>query len=306
MRTRIKATPRKTQPAVIRAVEAVFSPLAQLLVEHGVSSPESEALLRAVCVHEAAKAEVSRGKKPNISRIALVTGVDRGEVARILERPPGAAPAIDTGRHRVNRVLNGWHSDRRFFDRKRPLVLPIKNSRNGPSFWSLASRYAPGVYPGLILAELCRVKAVEKLEGERVRVRMRRYKAKALSHEVLCEVGSRVGDLLQTILNNATHAKSQRICRMVQTTNVDAAFLPLIRKMLADRSQAMLGGVQEELNSSRWKQGGSNGPRVRIGLTIYSHEGRVEESGANKSAKYGRVSRRPTHKSRKGEENGSG
>lgn len=291
----------------MRAAEAVFAPLAQLLVEHGVSSPDSESLLRAVCVHQAARAEAARGKKPNISRIALVTGVDRGDVARILETPPGAAPAVDSGRHRVNRVLTGWYSDRRFLDGERPLVLPIKaDSRNSPSFWLLASRYAPGVYPGLILGELCRVGAAERLEGSRVRVRMRRYKSKELSHEVLWEVGARVHDLLQTILNNATRTKSPRICRMVQTTSVDATVLPLIRKMLADRSQAVLSGVQEELSSSRWKRRSPNGRRVRIGLTIFSHEDSVAEDGASEGRTYERASRPQPHKSRRREKNASG
>lgn len=281
--------PKKT--AVLGAVEAVFAPLAQLLLEHGVSSPDSEMLLRAVCVHQAAKAEGVPGKKPNISRIALVTGVARGDVTRILESRPGADPAVDTGRHRVDRVLTGWHSDPRFLVGQRPLVLPIKkNSRNGPSFWSLASRYAPGVYPGLILGELCRVGAVEKLAGERVRVRMRRYKSKELSYQVLREMGARVGDLLQTILSNATRSESPRFCRMAQITSVDATFLPLIRKMLVDRSQAVLSGVQEELNSKRWKRCASNGPRVRIGLTIFSHEDSVKEKPTGQNRNHHRLS----------------
>jgi hypothetical protein len=190
---------------VLSVVEAVFAPLARLLMEQGISSPETERLLRAVCVHQAATAEVARGKTPNVSRIALLTGVDRGDVARLLERPPRVAPADDTRRHRVNRVLSGWYSDKKFLDGERPLVLPIKTgARNGPTFWTLASRYAPGVYPGLILSELCRVGAAEKLEGGRVRVRMRRYKAKEFSDAALSEMGPWARDLLQTMLNNAT------------------------------------------------------------------------------------------------------
>lgn len=267
---------------MLSAVEAVFAPLARLLVEHGISSPESESLLRAVCVHQAASAEVARGKRPNVSRIALVTGVDRGDVARILERPPRVTPAVDTRRHRVNRVLTGWYSDRKFLDGERPLILPTKGgARNAPSFWTLASRYAPGVYPGLILSELCRVGAAERLDDGRVRVRTRRYKAKEFSDEALSEMGARVRDLLQTTLNNATRTKSPRICRMAQTTNVDVRFLPLIRKMFSDRSLAMLSGVQEELNSFRWKRNDSGSPRVRIGLTVFSHEDWPDENKAN-------------------------
>jgi hypothetical protein len=110
---------------------------------------------------------------------------------------------------------------------------------------------------------------------------MRRYKAKEFSDEALSEMGARVRDLLQTMLNNATRAKSLRICRVAQTTNVDARFLPLIRKMFSDRSLAMLSGVQEELNSFRWKRSDSASPRVRIGLTIFSHEDWPEDDKTN-------------------------
>lgn len=270
----------------------MFTPLARLLVEHGVSSPESETLLRAVCVHQAAKAEVARGKKPNISRIALVTGVDRGDVARILESSPGVALAVDTRRHRVNRLLAGWYSDRRFLAGGRPLILPIKTgARNSPSFWSLANRYAPGVYPGLILSELCRVGAAERLQGERVRVRTRRYKAKEFSQEILSEMGTRVRDLLQTMLGNATRTHAGRIIRTVETSTADSEFLPLIRKMLVDRSHAVLSGVQEELSSSRWRRGNSTSRRVRIGLTVFSHEDCSEEDRANETRGSDRASR---------------
>ena len=285
----------------------VFAPLARLLVEHGVSSPESESLLRAVCVHQAAKAESARGKKPNISRIALVTGVDRGDVARILESPPGVAPAVDRRRHRVNRVLTGWYSDRRFLDSGRPLTLPIKaGMRKNPTFWSLASLYAPGVYPGLILSELCRVGAAEKLEGGRVRVRMRRYQAKEFSPEILDEMGPRVRDLLQTMLSNATRSRAPLVCQMVQATNVDERFAPIIRKTLADRSQAMLTGVQEELESSRWRRVDAKSPRVRIGLTVFCHEDYHQEESTTEVAEYERRPRDRRHESRKRVKHGPG
>lgn len=269
------------------AVETVFEPLARLLIEHGVSSPEAENLLRAVCVHQAAKAEVGRRKRPNVSRIALITGIDRGEVARILESPPGVGPAVENRRNRANRVLVGWHSDPNFLGADGPLVLPIKHGdRKRASFWTLANRYAAGMYPGLILSELCRVGAAERLSDNRVRVRMRQYKAKEFSDRRLCEMGLRARDLLHTMLTNATDAKWPRICRVVETLSIDSRFLPLIRKMLADRSEALLSGVREELRSSRWRRMSSASPRVRIGLTVFSHEESPGEDNANEATEY--------------------
>jgi hypothetical protein len=269
---------------LLETLKTVFEPLARLLIEHGISSPEAERLLRAVCVREVAKAGAVPGKRPNASRVALVTGVDRGVVRRIL-RTRQKAEEVNDRRHRVNRVLAGWHSDKRFSSGGRPLSLPMKAAKTRDykrsSFWALARRYAPGVYPGLILSELLRVGAVEELDNGRLRVRAREYRAAAFSTESLSELGARVRDLMQTILNNATEAGWPRICRTVETTDIDPKFLPLIRKLLADRSESMLSGVREELTSSRWSQTDPVGPGVRIGVTVFTHEEWPQEYTSN-------------------------
>jgi len=165
--------------AVINAVEAAFRPLVRLLVDQGVSSPEAESLLRAVCVHQVADAQAAHGRKPNASRIAFVTGLGRKDVSRILKHPPRVDPALQGRCHCANKVLAGWYTDSAFVHNNKPLVLPIKGTaQKRRSFWMLARRYAPDVYPGLILRELSRVGALEKLHDGRVRLRMRRYMAK--------------------------------------------------------------------------------------------------------------------------------
>lgn len=260
---------------LLKTLETLFEPLARLLVEHGVSSPQAERLLRAVCVREVGKASTTLGKRPNASRVALVTGVDRREVTRILKARHTLGEVNDR-RHRVNRVLAGWHSDATYSSGGRPRLLPVKATKardcKRSNFWALAKRYAPGVYPGLILSELVRVGAVEELENGRLRVRTREYGAAEFSRDSVSELGARVRDLIRAMLNNATEASWPRICRTVETTNIDPKFLPLIRKLFANRSESMLFGVRKELTSSRWNQTDPASPGVRIGVTVFTHE----------------------------------
>lgn len=181
---------------ILGAVVRVFRPLVRLLVDHGITSPEAESLLRAVCVHEVADAQTVRGKRANASRIALLTGLDRKEVARILRHPPRIDPGLEARCHRANKVLAGWYKDRTFLQKRKPLALPIKAVEDkGPCFWMLANRYAPDVYPGLILRELSRVGALEKLHDGRVRPRLRRYRANRVTKEFLSETRLRLRDL---------------------------------------------------------------------------------------------------------------
>jgi hypothetical protein len=258
--------------AVLDAVEALFGPITQLLVSHGISSPEAESLLRAVCVHEAAKTDGDHRKKINVSRVALITGVDRAEVARILRARPRVDPGLETRRH-VNKVLAGWHSDGDFVDENKPLTLRIKaRDRKGKTFWALANRYAPGVYPGLVLNELIRVRAVQRLNDGRVRVRMRRYRTGVLSDESLRQIGYRTRDLIRTIVSSAIDSSWPHTCQAVETVDIDPKFLPLIRKLFGDQIDAMLSGMQEALKSSRWRRRRTTGRSVRIGVTAFSHE----------------------------------
>jgi hypothetical protein len=269
---------------LLKTLETLFEPLARLLVEHGVSSPQAERLLRAVCVREAGKISATPGKRPNASRVALVTGVDRREVTRILKtcHKPGE---VNDHRHRVNRVLAGWHSDATYSSGGRPRLLPVKATKarcyKRSNFWALAKRYAPGVYPGLILSELVRVGAVEELENGRLRVRTREYGAAEFSRQSVSELGARVPDLIKAMLNNATEADWPCICRTVETTNINPKFLPLIRTLFANRSESMLSGVREELTSSRWNQTDPASPGVRIGVTVFTHEEWPQEYTSN-------------------------
>ena len=79
--------------AVLKVAYAAFEGIAPLLIEQGITSPEAEALLRAVCVRAAAKTQKTRGKRPNVSRISIKTGIDRHTVAELLQQHPKARPA---------------------------------------------------------------------------------------------------------------------------------------------------------------------------------------------------------------------
>jgi hypothetical protein len=258
---------------VLSAAAAMFRPLAGLLLRHGVSSPEAESVLRAVYVEEAKELYGATGKRANFSLIALVTGLDRGEVGRILDGTSEAELKFAARRHRVNRVLAGWHSNRRFVNRKRqPLSLPVRGLKTEASFWSLAQRYAPGVYPGLILRELVRTGAVEERSDGTIHIKARRYQTAELSTKVVAELASRVRDLTDTILHNATQSDSPRLSRTVESAEIDPKFLPLVRKMLTDRVELMLSGVTTSLLSRRWRGSHSDKKSVRVGLTVFAHE----------------------------------
>ena len=123
---RTKRTERKSvfgETRILRIAEGVFVPLAHLFADYGVICPQAERLLRAVCVREAAVTEAKTRKRPNVSRIALLTGLDRKEVARLLRQPQHIEFRLKARSHPGDRVLEGWYSDPRFAGKGRPFAL---------------------------------------------------------------------------------------------------------------------------------------------------------------------------------------
>jgi hypothetical protein len=260
--------------------------IAPLLIAEGVSCPDAERVLRSVCIHEAARAEELKGKRPNASRLALLTGVDRHVVAKYLRIAPKPDPSkLETRRHRLNRVLAEWHVDPQYSDGGRPRALEIRAEAERPrTFWSLSKTYAKDAYPPLILEELMKVGAVERLRDGRVRPRARTYTAMDVSESDVHEIGDRVRDLARTMLNNMSPEGLPRLCETVETMDIDEEQLPLVRRAMEERSQAVISAMKQLLGSPKWRRGDS-GRKVRVSWTCFAAEDGAEQSSSTESSR---------------------
>jgi len=109
--------------AVLRAVLRLLEPLVRLLLEAGVGVGEFNQLAK-IAYTRAARDAVPEAR-PNISRIAVLTGIPRSEVAEILRRPEEYRADPERGLQRAERVLQGWWKDADFCDRNgEPAKLP--------------------------------------------------------------------------------------------------------------------------------------------------------------------------------------
>ncbi len=265
--------PRKS--AVAQAAMSAFAPLGDLFIKLGVSCPEAESLLRSAMVHGAFERERAGGEESvNLSRIALLTGVHRNEVKRILSAAPGIDPGREARRHRGNRILAAWHTDPDYTSPDgTPRELDLKNTRRrGVSFWGLVKRYAPGVWPKMILDELLRVGAVEHVSEQRLKVLMQAYGVAGFDADAIEDLGNRAKDLLETLVYNLLHPSASRVCETVLSIDADPKFLPLLRNSIQRRTQPYLSGLVEELNNPRTSRSSRSESSTRIGVTVYSFE----------------------------------
>jgi hypothetical protein len=164
--------PKRSPNRVSRTAVAALKPVVELFLRLGVTSPEAEALLRAVYVHTA-KRQISQalksGQKPSDVRIALVTGIHRNFVRKILAEAPTISARRRWRGSSVSRLVSAWRIDPNYIDAfGRPLEIAEKDQE--PSFRSLVQQYLPGVAPAVALSELRRANQVELISNHRLRL----------------------------------------------------------------------------------------------------------------------------------------
>src|SRR5512144_2025597 len=147
------------RPGLLAAYRKILQPLVRILIRHGISFGELSEVLKTVFVEVASRDFTLPNRKVSQSRIAILTGLTRKEVAKQEEiLASGQALSIDTNLNRATRVLEGWHTDPEFTGPYgMPLELPFESDGNGASFTTLVRKYSGDMAARAMLDELLRV-----------------------------------------------------------------------------------------------------------------------------------------------------
>ena len=260
------------------ALEQLLRPLCRLLLRHSVSFTAFADMAKRVYVDVALKDFSLPGKKQTTSRVAVLSGLTRKEVHRIL-----ADPVLDGAEgferyNRATRVLTGWTRDAEFLDgRGRPRPLEVDGAA---SFAVLVKRYSGDMPARAVLDELVRVGAVERLEDSRLQLVTHGYVPQHSAIDKLGILGRDVSDLIDTIDHNLQHgADDPRFQRKVMYAAIPAEALPAFRKLSAAQGQALLEKLDRwlaEHDVAPIAKGDEAPERARVGLGIYYFEERLE------------------------------
>lgn len=155
----------KLQQSVTKAAASaavrIFLPLVRMLVRHGVPYKTVAEWMR-WCYAKVSYEEFSLpGRKPSKSRVAVITGLTRVDVDRLLKQPSPIHQSEYEEYQRAAKVLTGWARDKRYQDKNgKPLLIPFEG--NQLCFTELVERYGGGTPPRAVLDELIRVGAVAR------------------------------------------------------------------------------------------------------------------------------------------------
>ena len=274
MMQRKSATKPRVGQALTAAVERVLRPLFRILLRNHMSFKAFVDIAKHVYVDVAAEDFGIPGKKTSVSRVALLSGLTRKEVQRLLEAP--VVDDAETGEryNRAARVVAGWVRDVEFSDANgNPKVLAMQDG--SASFAELVRRFSGDIPFRAVLDELLRVGVVEKAGDETIRLKTRAYVPESGDVDKLNILGTDVSDLVATIEHNLQHGAADPFFqRKVMYDNVPVEALQEFRRMSGAQAQSLLERLDKWLSQhDRDTRPGTGGTgQVRTGIGIYYFE----------------------------------
>lgn len=262
--------------AIRAAVLRLLGPLVKWLLEAGVGVGDLMALVKIAYVRAArdqARTAGSELMRPNVSRIAVVTGLTRTEVTSILASSDAERPH-DRGRQRAERVLSGWWNDSAYQDSSgSPAVLPLRG--RGRSFAALVERYSgERLLAASILEALLRVKAVRRTPDGRVQALSRSYATVRWNPDGVIAFGEQLAEHCATLLHNLKFPSRPRYVRRVLNAQLDPRYVPMLARDLEQQAAALGDSLDDALNDPRQTLRGkpSETGAASLGIAFYVFE----------------------------------
>jgi hypothetical protein len=259
------------------AILRILDPLVRWMLEAGIGVGDFLTLVKIAYVRAARRQgqdSYGEARRPNASRIAVVTGLTRAQVASILTAD-ALEPGHDRGRQRAERVLSGWWNDPAFQDAAgEPAALPIRGGRR--SFAGLVERYSGERWRvATILEELLRVEAIRRLPDGRVQALSRTYATVRWDPEGVEAFGMQLSEHCATLLHNLNSPGHPRYVRRVLNARLNPHYGPMLLRDIEQQAQVLADSVDDALNDPRQTLTGrdSDAKAVTLGLSLYLFEG---------------------------------
>jgi len=185
------------------------------------------------------------GRKTNLARVAILTGLSRKECSRLKSLPPDLATRAQ-GMSPAARVITAWHEDATFTDANgKPCELPMDGLPCSVN--ELFRQHGGDIPPGALLTELKRIGAIEQTTNKLWRVLKRSFIAEGFDRDKIRILGNQLTDLGSTIVHNveARNAQDPRMQRYVLADALSPEDAAEFQQLATRKGQALL----EELDA---------------------------------------------------------
>lgn len=268
---------------VLAACRLLLRPVVRMLLRAGVTWKEFADLCKTAFVEIATQDYGLKGRPTNVSRVAILTGLNRREVKRQRDIIAADEPQANVKLNHATRVLSGWYQDEDFLGKDgQPLSLPLEGE--GATFAGLLERYAGDIPAGAMLKELKLVGAVEETSYGRLRALTRYYMPLPMDPETVLRAGGVLRDLGTTINYNLSREAQtpSRFEGRASNALIDPAAAAEFRDFLESKGQAFLEEIDDWLSAHEIDGDPSaDVPGVRLGAGVYMIE---DDTGGGKKS----------------------
>ena len=272
---------RSVKRDLLAGFRRILRPLVRILLRNGVNFLEFAEVAKAAYVEVAAMDFPVSDRRMSQSRIAIVTGLSRKEVARVIaDEGKDHSDEDESKFNRVIRVLAAWHMDSEFTGPYGiPLELEFENDPGKPSFQTLVRKYSGDMPARAMLDELLRVEIVHQDSTTGLlKVLGRTYIPEKLSLESIDHLAKVVSHLAETLDNNLKLDESQKglFERTVETDRPVAwPDVWTFDEYVRDRCPQLLEEFDAWLLSRSKLERPQDEDRVKVGLGMYIFVDRV-------------------------------
>jgi hypothetical protein len=264
--------------STLLAWRRIIDPLVELLFDSGVTVHEVSQLIRERAVRAADRTIFQESGRSSNSRVAIMTGLSRSEVARILHaREVSSGKRL--GQHPGERVLSAWYESAPFLSANGdPATLPIFGKHR--SFEKLVLLNSGGIPVRAMLDQLSQVDAIEVLPGQRVRPKSRIPVFTGLSSAAIASIGERGADLIETLKTNLRKSSNPLFEGTAVIGKVDSDVIPLLRREIAEQGVNFIQSANSLLKRHKSKLRKSDRqakPTYRVGVTLYYFQSETGE-----------------------------
>lgn len=262
----------------VNFIEAILRALVRWCLKHGVRSAQVEEVVRRAFVQQA-KSEICEAKGEfSVSKVSVMTGLHRTEVARLLSGEDRGATQHDV----LNRVIGLWSSSKRYRT-EQGAPRPLSHEGLASEFAALVAEVSKEVTHYPILFELERIGAIE-YDGHLVTLVVQGYTPTEDARYGLDLLTLDVSDLSRAIEANILKKDPEPSLHLrTSFDNIDPQRVGEIRKWLLEKGAEFHAVVRDYLaafdrdvtmlhDAEVQAQGGlaSEAERARVSVTSFA------------------------------------
>jgi hypothetical protein len=268
-----RSKPASRQPIAAASLRAplarLLRPLVRLCIHGGLTFPALVQLLRELFVNVAEYDFALEGKEQTDSRVSLLTGIHRKEVARLrgAGAPVNETPATLS---LTSAIMARWLAAPEFTDAKgEPLPLPRMAGGEAPSFEALVSSITKDVRPRAVLDEWLDRKLVAINVDEEIVLLDSAFVPRGDDERKWHYLGRNLHDHIAAAVENVSGPAPRFLERAVHYDGLSAKLAKRLELRSRDLAMDALKIANREANRALAKDKGGD-HRWNFGIYIYS------------------------------------